>query len=55
MPKNLGNMALIASTATFTLLVFQAFAVVPPRKHPLDRPVSEQPQTPQGSHHSGRV
>lgn len=55
MPKNLGNMTLIASTATFTLLVFQVFAVVPPRQQPLDRPISEQRHTPQDSHHSGRV
>jgi hypothetical protein len=55
MPKNLGNVSLIASTAVFTLLVFQAFAVVPPRQQSLDRPVSEQLKIPQASHHSGRI
>jgi hypothetical protein len=38
MSKHLGNAALIASSATFTLLVFQVFAAVPPVAKPLNSP-----------------
>lgn len=44
MPKNLGNAVLIASSATFTLLVFQVFAAAPPLPKPADRPQERSPQ-----------
>jgi hypothetical protein len=54
MSKNLGNITLIASTATFTLLIFQALAIVPPSQKTLPRNQTEQLAIPQANtpHHA---